>query len=152
MRIKLLLVRLFILLAFVGCRQGLSKNPIPQQSEVIDMYPDGKPKSIKIFDEVNGRKEWVGEKSYYKNGTKSMEGSIINGLREGEWISWYDDGSIWSKGSFKNGLREGHGIIYYRNGNIQLEGFYQKGERTGIWKSYDEDGKLIREVNCSDSN
>jgi antitoxin component YwqK of YwqJK toxin-antitoxin module len=133
----------------LGCGPTELKSVIPANSEIVSTYADGKPKAIKVYTETNGAKEWTGEIQFHKNGTKSIEGAIKNGLHEGEWISWYDDGSLWSKGSFKNGIRDGRGIVYYRNGNIQIEGFYEKGERTGLWKSFDDEGNLISETDYS---
>jgi antitoxin component YwqK of YwqJK toxin-antitoxin module len=133
----------------LGCQNDSQKTIDSENSEVISSFSDGKPKAIKIFDEINGQKICVREIQFYKNGVKSMEGPITDGLRNGEWISWYDDGSVWSKGTFKNNLRDGRGIVYYRNGKIQIDGYYEKGERTGRWKSFDEEGNLISETDYS---
>lgn len=139
------------MVGFFGCNHSQPGNVIPGNQEVVNTYEDGKPKTIKVFKEINGKNEWTGEISFHRNGVKSMEGAIVNGLREGEWISWYDNGSVWSKGSFKNGTREGHGTVYFKDGRIQIDGYYAHGERTGLWKSYDEEGKLISETDYSDS-
>ena len=152
MKANISVVILLHFLMFSGCQNDSQKSVIPENSEIISSFSDGKPNSIKIYEEIDGQKVWVKEIQFYKNGAKSMEGPISDGLRNGDWISWYDDGSVWSKGAFKNNLRDGRGIVYFRNGKIQIDGYYEKGERTGLWKSFDEEGNLISETDYSKSN
>ena len=52
-----------------------------------------------------------------------------------------------STGTFVNGIREGEAIIYYENGNVKYQGFYVNGKECGIWKFYEENGELDKEVN-----
>ena len=52
-----------------------------------------------------------------------------------------------SSGTFVNGIREGEAIIYYENGNVKYQGFYVNGKECGIWKFYEENGELDKEVN-----
>ena len=52
-----------------------------------------------------------------------------------------------SRGNFVDGIREGKATTYHENGKIKYEGFYKNGKECGIWKFYDEDGKLIKEIN-----
>ncbi len=137
------------LLFMIACTAKQPESNIPANSEIASSFPDGKPSIVKVFKDIDGKKEWVGEIQFHQNGNKSMEGSIKNGLRYGEWKSYYSDGKIWSKGFFKNGLREGHGLVYYPNGEIQIDGYYAKGERTGIWKSFDEHGNMVSETDYS---
>jgi antitoxin component YwqK of YwqJK toxin-antitoxin module len=151
MRILNVLVLLLLTVEIIGCKQEKPKSVIPENSAIVSTFSDGKPKLVKVFDVMEGEKVWVKEIQFHKNGTKSMEGRISNGLREGEWISWYADGKVWSKGSFKNGLREGRGLVYYPNGQVQIDGYYENGERSGLWKSWDEHGKLISETDYTKS-
>ena len=125
------------------------ENTKNQSTEIIARFENGNMKTVKVFQEVDGKQIWVSEIHYHPNGSKSMEGPIQNGLRNGEWISWYEDGKIWSKGSFKNGNRDGMGYIYFPSGKIQIEGSYSDGNRAGLWRSYDERGNLISETDYS---
>jgi len=51
------------------------------------------------------------------NGTIEV-GSVLNGLKEGKWISYYKNGNIEYIGSFYKGKRDGKWIWYHENGQI----------------------------------
>lgn len=149
MRVKLLII-ITLISVFISCSGKNNTEIVKNQStEVTARYENGTIKTVKVFQEIDNKKVWVSEVHYHPNATKSMEGTIKNGQRDGEWISWYVDGKIWSKGNFVNGKREGPGVVYFPNGKIQIEGPYNNGNRTGVWRSYDEQGNLISETDYS---
>ncbi len=146
MKIKVLII-ITLISVFISC-SGKKTSEITnnQSTEIIARYENGSMKTVRVFQEIDGEKVWVSEVHYHPNATKSMEGKIKNGERDGEWISWYDDGKIWSKGNFKNGKRVGMGFVYFPNGKVQIEGPYREGNRTGVWRSYNDQGNLISET------
>jgi antitoxin component YwqK of YwqJK toxin-antitoxin module len=146
MRTKVLIV-ILLFGVFVSCTgKKESETAKNRSTEIIARFENGNMKTVKVFQEIDGKQIWVSEIHYHPNGSKSMEGTIKNGLREGEWISWYEDGKIWSKGNFKNGNRDGMGYVYFPSGKIQIEGPYIDGKRTGLWRSYDDQGNLISDT------
>lgn len=81
---------------------------------------------------VDGKKEgyWI---TYYANGNKKSEGAYKNGQKEGKWTLYHQNGNKQSEATFRNGLYEGHYVSYHKNGNKFREGMY--GEHQG--NSYD---------------
>ncbi len=147
MRIYLYLF-LGLLLTVCACRpKPLAKPEAKNKTEIVARYENGDPKTVRIFDMKAGQRKWVAEVHYHPNRKKSMEGPVVDDLRDGEWVSWYENGSIWSKGNFRKGIREGYGVVYHLNGKVQIEGDYLNGNPIGIWKSYDASGNLVSEVN-----
>lgn len=90
----------------------------------------------------------TGEVRYYEDGKKELEGSYNEKLeREGKWTYWFSDGKIWSECGYKNGLKHGKSTVYYENGQKRYEGNYHNDTTTGIWKFWNEQGSLIKEIN-----
>lgn len=130
---------------FNSCMQNTEKMPLPDDSEIREIWDNGTPRTVWVFATVNGLKTAIKEIQYHANGVKSMEGPLKNNLRDGNWKSWYPDGSLWSVGSFKDGLRHGKGTVYHPNGNKFIEGTYVMGQRVGKWGWFDDAGNAISE-------
>ena len=106
----------------------------------------------------------------YDEGYLYMEGEMVNGLAEGEWIGYeygrvvwtedvknditinlieflyYDNGQISEKNSY-NGSEELHGVseAYHTNGQLESKTLYENGELVRIIEKYDFNGNpLIR--------
>ncbi|MDD3743494.1 MAG: hypothetical protein PHX54_07740 [Lentimicrobiaceae bacterium] len=112
-----------------------------------EYFNDGTLKSEKTYEEVKGEQTLVHEVSYHSTGEKYMEGSYVNGMREGKWTSWHKDGRLWSEGEFKQDKSHGERKVYYPNGNLHYKGSFDLGKRVGNWIFYDEDGIKINEIN-----
>jgi antitoxin component YwqK of YwqJK toxin-antitoxin module len=37
--------------------------------------------------------------------------------------------------------------LWYENGKMRIDGFYKDNKPAGIWKTYQQDGKLIKSQN-----
>ena len=136
-KLHLLIFPLAVVLSF-SCKQTIQK--------VIEEHPDGTPKKIITY---KGEKE-IAEISYFLNGNTEIEGGYdANGERTGRWISWYENGKKWSICDYKNGLKHGENIVYYENGNKRYANFYMEGKPSGIWKYWDANGNLQKEINYS---
>jgi antitoxin component YwqK of YwqJK toxin-antitoxin module len=133
---------------FSAC-QAPYQEPIATETEIVDIWDNGRAKTVRLYAEIDGEREAIREIYYYSDGAKNLEGPLLNGKREGLWKSWYEDGSLWSEGQFRNGMRQGPAVVYYPNGQKMLEGHYTDNERTGLWRSWDEEGRLINETNMS---
>lgn len=136
--------RILILLISAALLVSCSKKSVEKEK-----YPDGKIKSEKTFNEIDGDKQLVKEVHYHPNGKKYIEGSYKGNKRDGYWASWYENGQLWSEGEFKDGLSEGKRTVYHPNGKLYYEGDFKAGERVGLWKFYDDAGKKINEIDYS---
>lgn len=85
--------------------------------------------------------------SYYPNGNIRSIFPYINGKIEGI-IEWYrQDGSIFDSSEIINGT--GRFVIYWNNGKIKTEGYLSKNLKTGIWKEFNQKGELEKEITYS---
>ncbi|HSR18789.1 MAG TPA: hypothetical protein VLM39_11925 [Ignavibacteriaceae bacterium] len=100
---------------------------------------------IITFEVVNGIKE--GEFiTFYLNGKVEKYGLISNDRNEGEWQYFYPNGKIESIGTFHKNRPEGLWTSYYQDGKIKTEGSYRNGKQNGIWNFYDSYGELINSL------
>ncbi len=74
---------------------------------------------------VDGKKEgdWI---TYYANGNKRSEGNYIAGKKQGLWIQYYKNENKANEAVFKNGKHEGLVVRWYENGNLEAKINYGK--------------------------
>jgi antitoxin component YwqK of YwqJK toxin-antitoxin module len=125
------------LILFVSCSRTSVKK---------EKFDDGKIKSEKTYQKIDGKDQLIKEVQFHPNGKKYIEGKYKDNLRNGYWASWYKDGKLWSEGEFVKGESHGKRTVYYPNGKKYYEGNFNMGKRTGIWMFYDEQGKKVKEV------
>ena len=63
-------------------------------------------------------------KSWYSSGQLEIEGTMKDGMRDGEWRFYHLNGKLFKKVIYRNDLAEGSVIEYYDNGNKKFEGNY----------------------------
>lgn len=105
--------------------------------EIVATYDNGQPAKIYYYNKEYQR---VAEKEFYESGILKMEGTVANGLRDGDWVAYFPDGKVQSTGIFKDGARIGPATVYYENGQKLMEGFYKNDHKCGEWVFYDELG------------
>ena len=125
-----IIVSLIVVFVFSGCGQSL-------REEVVSSYDNGQPAKAYYYNKGN---QWVYEKDFYDTGILMMEGPILNGQREGDWISYFPDGKVQSTGVYKEGLRIGKSMVYHQNGRLWMDGWYVNDHKCGEWIFYDEQG------------
>ncbi len=135
----------FLVCIWVSCDSS-QKPPTALRTEIVEIWDDGLPKLVQLFDLGNHAHQAVREIHYYPDGQKYMEGPLLEGKRHGKWQSWYKSGMLWSTGDFEAGLRQGRGTIYHSNGKKFMEGNYLHGKRVGKWKFWDQAGNSITEA------
>ena len=108
--------------------------------KVITTFDNGQPAKVYCYDKEG---QWVSEKDYYENGALMMEGSVAEGLRNGDWTAYFLDGKVQSTGAFKDGKRVGKSMIYHENGQLWMDGSYVDDHKCGEWVFYDEQGYEI---------
>ena len=70
------------------------------------------------------------------------QGSLVNGKREGPWVTYKSDGRLWMKSSYKNGKQEGHWEEYWTStGQLSQRGHFKDGKQEGLFDFYWEDGR-----------
>jgi antitoxin component YwqK of YwqJK toxin-antitoxin module len=114
---------------------------------VVQTYPDGKVELEQYFSFQNNDSILVKEIGYYPDGVKRIEGSYLQGMREGKWTYWFSNGNKWSEAYYKADIRDGKSTVWHENGSKYFEGNYRVGERTGRWRFWDEEGKLVKDIN-----
>lgn len=82
----------------------------------------------------------------YPNGNIKIEGDIVNGIRQGNWISYYENGNKWSECDYDFGEKNGIYRTFYPNGNPKIHGIYKKNKKVDVWFFYNEKGQFEKEV------
>lgn len=68
-----------------------------------------------------------------------------NEQRQGKWVFYAENGLELSVTQYNHGKRDGHTIVKYPNGTLYYYGEYRNEVKVGVWKTYDQQGKLIEE-------
>jgi len=79
------------------------------------------------------------------NGILIEKGNFIDGLKNGEWITYSRKGKLIRKLNYTNGLLDGEVELFYVNGKPKLTGQFEKGNKIGKWVYYTEKGKILAE-------
>ena len=126
MKYFLVILLLFI---FIGCDKIINSNDLILSKE------DG------LFYEKSNEKPFTGEV------IGRVQGKIIKGKREDEWLEYYVNGSLESKSYYKSGKEEGEAFWYYQNGKLEIKGNYKGGKEEGEFLSYDVNGRVVYKYN-----
>ena len=76
----------------------------------------------------------------------------------GKFKRWYKNGQIHVETKYKDDYLSGQFTEWHKNGNMKKEGRYigmnrdwnDSSGRDGIWKFWNEDGQIIREIEYKD--
>ncbi|MCB0397076.1 MAG: hypothetical protein KDD36_10500 [Flavobacteriales bacterium] len=79
---------------------------------------------------------------HYTMGELKSRVRLIDGKKEGEWISWHRNGHIAETGYYRNDIVRGWWRYYDDDGALEREGLYVNNERMGTWYSWYPDGTL----------
>ena len=134
-------IPLFIVLVFlVSCAEKLDEV-------VAETHNDGSTKRVQYFKGEGEDRFLRKDVFYYENGQKRVEGEYNReGKKDGKWTYWYEDGNKWSEGYFKDGLNHKERTTWHETGEMHYTGNYEMGKRVGVWKFYNEDGELVKEI------
>lgn len=155
---KNLLILFVTIITIFGCKPSIHKPADGKSTPLVLreglLYADstanipftGRNKSrmmdMKIeYDVVNGIKEgdFI---TYYSNDKIQMIGKMKGNKNVGEWKYYFQDGSLETTGFYDNDIPTGKWTWYYPNGKVVEEGNYLNGKREGEWKNYDSTGLL----------
>jgi len=117
-------------------------NPLVKDYDslrVVELGNDGHPATVCFYKGQTER--WY---QYYSSMQLRSEGTMVNGLREGQWVFYFPNGSPQAESVFIGGKEEGPYKVYRENGIPYYIGQYHEGQRTGTWEIYAPDGQLIQ--------
>ncbi|HPX75084.1 MAG TPA: hypothetical protein PLW77_00725 [Bacteroidales bacterium] len=123
----------------------LKLDALAQSSDVkiIESFENENPLKVHFVDKNDEKQAY--EKQYYENGNLFMEGSLVDGKREGKWTAYYENGVVWSIGYYENGLKQGKSEVFYENGKVRYMKSYKDDLADGLWQFYDDKGNLVGE-------
>jgi antitoxin component YwqK of YwqJK toxin-antitoxin module len=76
-----------------------------------------------------------------------MPVSSAPAIKSNLYYFWYSANKIHStQGGYSGKLLNGRYTEYYLNKNLREQGSFKKGLKEGLWKSWNEDGKLMHET------
>ena len=89
---------------------------------------------------VDGLKQglWL---SWHENGKLASQGVMIDDQMHGPWFNWHSNGNIESQGSYNHGHEEGLWSFWYADGQKEAEGKYHVGQPVGMWTNWYPDGQ-----------
>ena len=77
----------------------------------------------------------------------SIEGSYLNGKKNGRWVWYSPDGQIIKYESYANGLKSGDWKSFFDGTDlVRFQGQYLNDRRRGLWQWYDESSKLTTSI------
>jgi antitoxin component YwqK of YwqJK toxin-antitoxin module len=117
-------------------------------TDVLEMYSNGNVKTN--YRLLNGLKDGSYLSNYDDGATKEY-GIFENGKESGLFVTYYPNKMYMSKINWNEGVLDGESIFYYPNGDVFQFGKYKDGKKVGEWVSYDNQGE-INEKNIYDDN
>lgn len=113
-------------------------NTFGQQTEKLE-YCNCQDKIDQISPVLNGQFERK------CNGILIEKGEFVNGLKNGEWITYSRKGKLIRKLNYANGLLHGKVELFYVNGKPKVNGQFENGNKNGKWTYYTEKGMVLSE-------
>jgi len=106
-----------------------------------------------VLEAIENYKDGTFEGSYqlfYPNGQIKFAAEYRDGVLAGEAKSYYEDGQLKETVAFKDNVENGPFLEYHPNGNLKAKGSYFSGNHSehGPLELYDENGDLIKKMNC----
>lgn len=85
------------------------------------------------------------QQTFYEDGKKKQEYTLVNGVKEGVYKTWYRNGQLDSIANYTNGILEGPAKVYYNTGVRFQEYNYVKGKIDGLFHTWNEYGEKSQE-------
>ena len=86
---------------------------------------------------------------FFSQQISTLDGRFLsqNGeLLEGSFETFYKTGQLHESFQLINGIQQGDFVSYYANQMKEEEGFYHQGLKFGKWKKWSKDGVLLSET------
>ena len=88
--------------------------------------------------------------SWYDNGQKEEEYTLVNGERDGLYQSWYSNGQKFTECTYVNGWIDGLYQRWHENGDKRVECTYVNEKLEGLYQSWYENGEKWEECTYVD--
>jgi hypothetical protein len=79
--------------------------------------------------------------SWHENGKLAAQGVMVDDQKQGLWEGWHSNGNIESKGNYDHGKETGHWSFWYADGQKEMEGNYVDGQMDGPWTTWTPSGE-----------
>ena len=89
-------------------------------------------------------------RTWYANGAKQSEVSVVDGKKQGMFVSWYPNGKQKDEVPYVDGVREGKTHEWHENGKLKFEGTYVDDQLEGPATWWLPNGKKDQEGRLSE--
>jgi antitoxin component YwqK of YwqJK toxin-antitoxin module len=87
---------------------------------------------------------------FYEMGDHREEGEYRSGVRSGIWKYYFDNDKLNFEGNFIDGVADGKHKFYFKSGKLWREEYYLMGNKVDTWKTYNELGEIVLNINFKD--
>ena len=125
-------------------RQGKYDNQGRKTGVWRTFYNDGRKHEEMVMSGSGTSRTW------YASGKPQSEVSVVDGKKEGMFVSWYENGQKKDEVPYVDGVREGKTREWHENGQLKFEGVYVDDELEGQatwWTATgkkDQEGRLVQ--------
>ena len=86
--------------------------------------------------------------SFHDNGFVKENGNYKLGVKVGSWKYFNEDGILITEISYDNfGKKDGTWKVWNQYGDLSTVMIYESGNRIGIWKSLNKEGQIAQKIN-----
>jgi hypothetical protein len=122
--------------AAIGCWWFL--QPKVRDEEIAGKY-------LKLHRQVRLKKVATNEKVPSDTPVEVIDGEQYELINAGRWRLRDENDDLLVAGRYENDRPHGKWTVYHVNGRKAVEGEMVHGAKTGIWRTWDEEGRLIDE-------
>ena len=135
----LLIAGLWVSRIVTGCRWEVWNDGKLSEVFLTDYFTPEE----KIYDKIE-RSDLTAEIHVYTRWRrrKVLDMQIMNGKKDGPFVSWYESGSIHEKLNYKNGKQDGLAIRNHPNGQPESMCTFRDGKPDGLSQGWHPNGTL----------
>lgn len=129
-----------------------SLNEEPVTGKFYDNWWDEEGNEEKVYmgNLLNGKREGKWVSYYHSNGKKECDSNYKDGKIDGLWTWWFENGQKRWERTYKDGKKDGLFTSWDEYGQKSWEGTYKDGERDGLFTWWSIDGWKSYEVTYKD--
>lgn len=133
----------------VNGRATLRDTGAPYTGVVADRWPSGRLKLLRSVE--NGRAAGLWSEWYEAGVVRYLAEWHPEGQGEGAWFYFHETGVVSDRTVYRRDTPVGPSEGWHANGRKAFEGTYEdQGRRDGLWRWWDDDGWIEREVTFSE--
>ena len=118
---RLITIFFFITFSIIGICEKVKMNDLTERDGLYFK----KSSEVPFTGEVEGR----------------YQGKIIEGKKDGLWLTHSPEGNLWFKNNYINGIIDGVNFMYHLNGQLRSKSFYDMGIELAT-EEYNKTGAL----------